>query len=132
MEDELGNKHPLGVFEDEPDENNQQTPPGGPTMAMSQFAPAFRVTSQAFRTTEWLNGGRHADRGCAGALACVSVYVARVRFDESDVDVHDAPRARPVVRRRYSHARAVCHSRVTVAREIERTTATSCSNKPPK
>ena len=45
---------------------------------------------------------------------------------------HEAPRARPVVRRRYSHARAVCHSRVTVAREIESTAATSCSDNPPK
>jgi hypothetical protein len=45
---------------------------------------------------------------------------------------HDERRARPVVRRRYSHARAVCHSRVTVAREIESTAATCCSDKPPK
>ena len=49
---------------------------------MRQFAPTFRVTSQAFRKTEWLNGGRHADRGCAGAHLRF-VYVARVRFDES-------------------------------------------------
>ena len=50
----------------------------------------------------------------------------------SQCRVHEVPRARPVVRRRYSHARAVCHSRVTVAREIESTAATSCSDKPPK
>ena len=30
MEDELGDERPLGVFEDEPDEDDEQTPPDGP------------------------------------------------------------------------------------------------------
>ena len=30
MEDELGDERPLGVFEDESDEDNEQTPPDGP------------------------------------------------------------------------------------------------------
>ena len=34
------------------------------------------------------------------------------------------------VMRRYSQARAVCHSRVTVDREMDRTSATSCSDMP--
>ena len=46
----------------------------------------------------------------------------------SQCRAHMVPRSRPVVRRRYSHARAVCHSRVTVARDTESTAATSCSD----
>src|SRR3989442_692977 len=45
---------------------------------------------------------------------------------------HVASRLESAVMRRYSHARAVCHSRVTVEREIDRTSATSCSERPPK
>ena len=40
--------------------------------------------------------------------------------------------ARPLVMRRYSHARADCHSRVMVARDNDRTAATSSSESPPK
>jgi hypothetical protein len=39
---------------------------------------------------------------------------------------------RPLVMRRYSHARADCHSRVIVARDNDRTAATSSSESPPK
>ncbi len=45
---------------------------------------------------------------------------------------HGGPDSRPAVIRRYSHARAACHSRVTVAREIDSTSATSCSVRPAK
>ena len=37
-----------------------------------------------------------------------------------------------LVMRRYSQARAVCHSRVTVDRETDSTSATSCSDMPAK
>ena len=44
---------------------------------------------------------------------------------------HDRP-ARPWVTRRYSQARADCHSRVIVARDSDRTAAISSSESPPK
>jgi hypothetical protein len=45
---------------------------------------------------------------------------------------HRRFRIRPVVIRRYSHARAVCHSLVTVERETPSTSAISLSVRPPK
>jgi len=59
--------HPPDRFEDEPDENNQETPPGAPTMAMRQFAPAFRVTSQR---SEHGMAGRRDDMRTSALVDC--------------------------------------------------------------
>ena len=60
--------------------------------------------------------------------------VLKQRFDSIPAGVarHRPPAFGFLVRRRYSQARAVCHSRVTVDRETDRTSATSCSDMPAK
>ena len=71
--------------------------------------------------------------------ACALVRHARQRGVKDLLDprpilrvVDHVRAARPLVMRRYSHARADCHSRVMVVLDNERTAATSSSERPPK
>ena len=70
-------------------------------------------------------------RARPGAHASAASKISLTRGHRSRSSRHDRA-ARPCVMRRYSHARADCHSRVIVARDNDRTAATSSSESPPK
>jgi hypothetical protein len=76
---------------------------------------AFLASSRA----SWISGTSIVVDGC------------QIRAGRSEPQYQRASEPLPDIHR-YSHARAACHSRVTVARDRESAVATSCSDRPPK